>query len=118
LITADKETELYGYMRGKADFLGCMVHAINGVEDHIHIVVSIPPKLSVADFVQQIKGSSAYHMNHHIASASGMAFGWQRGYGVFTLGGQQLEQARAYVINQKEHHARGTTIRMLEMEEP
>jgi putative transposase len=117
LITADKESELYGYIIGKADGSGCIIHAIGGIEDHIHIIASIPPKLSVADFVKQIKGSSAYHMNH-IPSTSELAFGWQRGYGVFTLGGKQLEEAKVYVMNQKVHHAEGTVIRMLEMEEP
>ena len=117
LITTDKESELYGYIIGKADGIGCIVHAIGGIEDHIHIIASIPPKLSVADFVKQIKGSSAYHMNH-ISSASELAFGWQRGYGVFTLGGKQLEQAKAYVMNQKVHHAEVTVIRLLEVDEP
>jgi putative transposase len=117
LITADKESELYGYIIGKADGISCIVHAIGGIEDHIHIIASIPPKLSVADFVKQIKGSSTYHMNH-ISSASGLAFAWQRGYGVFTLGGRQLEEAKAYVMNQKEHHAEGTVIRLLEVDEP
>jgi putative transposase len=75
LITSDKESELYGYIIGKADTIACIVHVIGGIEDHIHIIASILPKISVADFVRQIKGSSAYHMNH-IPSASELAFGW------------------------------------------
>ncbi|WP_254174692.1 IS200/IS605 family transposase [Planktothrix pseudagardhii] len=113
LITADRESELYGYIIGKADYLGCIVHAIGGVEDHIHLVVSIPPKLSVSEFVKTIKGSSAYHLNH-TPSTSGLGFSWQHGYGVLTLGGKQLEDAKAYVNNQKEHHCYGTTILGLE----
>ena len=61
LITSTREKELYGYIIGKADYLGCIIHAIGGVEDHLHIVASIPPKLSIADFVKKIKGSSSYH---------------------------------------------------------
>lgn len=113
LITADRESELYGYIIGKADYLGCIIHAIGGVEDHIHLVVSIPPKLSVAEFVKNIKGSSAYHLNH-TPSASNLGFSWQHGYGVLTLGGKQLEDAKAYVNRQKEHHCYGTTILALE----
>jgi putative transposase len=116
LITPEKESELYGYIIGKSDSLNCIIHAINGTEDHIHIVTSIPPKISIADFVKQIKGSSAYHMNH-LPSAAELAFAWQSGYGVFTLGSKQLEIAKKYVENQKVHHAEGKIIQLLEIEE-
>ena len=82
LINPEREAELYAYIIGKLDALSCIVHAIGGVEDHIHLVVSIPPTLSIADFVKNIKGSSAYHMNQAL-SASSNKFGWQEGYGVF-----------------------------------
>ena len=113
LITRDRESELYGYIIGKADAIGCIIHAVGGVEDHIHLVASIPPKLSVAEFVKTIKGSSAYHLNH-IPSASSLAFSWQHGYGVLTLGSKQLDEAKAYVNNQKVHHLGGTAIPALE----
>ena len=112
LITPALESELYGYLIGKADFLESIVHDINGVEDHIHMVVSIPPKLSIADFVRHLKGSSAYHLNH-LPEAPG-SFGWQRGYGVVSLGQRQLNHAVAYVRDQKEHHRLGTIIKALE----
>lgn len=113
LIIPAVETQLYGYIKGKADHLGCMVHAINGIEDHIHLVVSIPPKLSIADFVGKIKGSSSYHLNH-LPEQPLSLFAWQRGYGALSLGGKQLEDAVSYVQRQKEHHARQTTIAALE----
>jgi putative transposase len=43
LIEAAWENDLYGYMRGKAIALECKVHAINGMADHTHVVISIPP---------------------------------------------------------------------------
>jgi putative transposase len=46
LITPAHEQILYLYIKGKADFLECQLHAIGGIEDHIHLIVSIPPKLS------------------------------------------------------------------------
>ena len=116
LITPDREQELYGYIIGKSDAISCIVHAINGMEDHLHIVASIPPKISVSDFVKQIKGSSAYHMNH-IHSSLKLSFAWQEGYGVFTLGSKQLEIAKTYVANQKIHHAEKTIIKALETDE-
>lgn len=76
-------------------------------------MVSIPPTLSIADFVKKIKGSSAHYLNQAL-SASSNKFGWQEGYGVFSLGGKQLDQAVNYVINQKTHHSKGTAIVSLE----
>jgi putative transposase len=109
LINPDRESVLYHYIIGKADALACMVHAINGIEDHIHLVVSIPPALAIADFVKNIKGSSAYHLNQDL-SASKDKFAWQEGYGVFSLGSKQLDQAVIYVQNQKLHHLNGTAL--------
>lgn len=114
LITAEVEAMLYGYVIGKAHALDCIVHAIGGMEDHIHLVASVPPKLSIADFVKGIKGSSAHHVNH--LPASTLKFGWQRGYGVFSLGSKQLEQAIEYVRNQKIHHQQKTTLAILEQD--
>jgi len=112
LITQELEAELYGYLTGKADSLGSIVHAIGGVDDHVHVVASIPPKLAIADFVRHLKGSSSHHINH-LPGAPGN-FGWQGGYGVISLGQRQLKRAIDYTCNQKEHLRQGTTIPALE----
>ena len=112
-IIPDVEPVLYGYMIGKAHALDCIIHAIGGTENHIHLVASIPPKVSIADFVKGVKGSSAHYMNHS-SVISLPRFAWQRGYGVFSLGRKQLDEAVAYVRGQKEHHQRGTAILSLE----
>ncbi|MCU0527493.1 MAG: IS200/IS605 family transposase [Elainella sp. Prado103] len=113
MITPNKETELYQYVIGKANILKCIIHAINGTTDHVHIIVSVPPTLAISDFVKQIKGSSAHYMNHALSTPS-EKFVWQAGYGVFSLGRKQLNPAVAYVQNQKLHHAEGTIITSLE----
>ena len=112
LITNDIEAKIYSYIISKADELETIIHVINGTENHIHIVASIPPKISISEFVQKIKGSSTHYINN-VFSLEDM-FAWQRGYGVFSLGRKQLEQAVIYVENQKEHHAQGTIIKSLE----
>ena len=63
LITPAHEQILYPHIKGKVDFLECQLHAIGGIEDHIHIIVSIPPKLSISDFAKRIKGSSSRYLN-------------------------------------------------------
>ncbi|HBY97740.1 MAG TPA: IS200/IS605 family transposase [Chloroflexi bacterium] len=113
LIEAEIEPRLYGYIIGKADALGCITHAIGGIDDHIHLVVSIPPSLLIADFVKNIKGSSSDHMNHS-PSRGETRFGWQRGYGVFSFSETQVDQGISYVLHQKVHHRDGTIIPALE----
>ena len=113
LISPDKEPEIYNYIIGKSDFLNCIIHAIGGLEDHIHIVISIPPTMAISEYVKKIKGSSSYHINHNTPVTSDK-FSWQEGYGVFSLGSKQLEKAVIYVKNQKIHHSQGTTNSHLE----
>ncbi|MGB3761232.1 MAG: IS200/IS605 family transposase [Rivularia sp. (in: cyanobacteria)] len=109
LITPERETDLYKYIVDKSDSLNCIIHAIDNVEDHIHLVASIPPSLSIADFVKNIKGSSAHFLNKNSRLfANSISFSWQRGYGLLSLGSKQLEQAVSYVKNQKNHHSQGT----------
>jgi putative transposase len=47
---------------GKADSLGCIPHAINGAEDHIHVVISILPKLAVTEIIGELKVASSHHV--------------------------------------------------------
>lgn len=112
-ITPDKEGKLYSYIINKADQLNCIIHAIGGIEDHIHLVASIPPTLSISEFVKKIKGSSAHYMNH-VLSVSPDKFTWQEGYGIFSMGYKQLERAITYVNNQKKHHFNQSLIIALE----
>ena len=112
LINYEREARLYPYIVSKADALNCITHAINGTENHIHIIASIPPGLSIAEFVKRLKGSSSHYLNQNYPYPP--KFIWQEGYGVFSLGAKQLEMAIAYVENQKIHHQQNTTISMLE----
>lgn len=65
--------------------------------------------------MQQIKGSSSHQMNQ-LLMVSEAKFSWQRGYGIFSWGRKQLNEAIAYVKNQKKHHLQGTIIAALERE--
>lgn len=113
LITAAIESELHGYLVGKAEALGAMVYAVGGIEEHVHIAASVPPKISVADFVGPIKGAASYPINH-LPNRPDFLFDWQRGYGVVSFGQKDLDRVIEYVRNQKEHHRRGDLIRGLE----
>lgn len=110
LITESVERELCAALLDKAGELGVYVHAVNTWSDHVHMVVEIPPRLSVAHVVGQLKGRSAHDLNR----TTGVGVTWQRGYGVLTLGSRQVSAAVEYVRHQKEHHREATAIAWLE----
>lgn len=112
LITPELEQHIYKLMRMKATELGGQVFALNGDKEHTHLVSTIPPKIAVATFVGQIKGvCSAAVNNQHLCE---QPFYWQDDYGAFSFDGKRLNNYIAYVRKQKEHHAQGTTIPILE----
>jgi putative transposase len=110
LILPQQETDLYNYIIGKSNFWQCIIHEINGMSDHIHLIVSIPPKMAITEYVQKIKGSSS----HYLGEINHNSFQWQKGYGVFSVGVKNLDIAVNYVKNQKQHHQNNTIISALE----
>ena len=58
------EAMVYGTILNKAKELGITIHAIGGVEDHIHLMSTIPPRLAVAGGVRQMNGASSHYVNH------------------------------------------------------
>ena len=103
-IAPQVEPRLFAYLVAQAVGLGAYVYAIGGTDDHVHLVATIPPSVSVSHFVKQLKGASAHDLNQH---APDFCVSWQRGYGVLTLGQRQRAVAEDYVRGQKQHHAQG-----------
>lgn len=112
LIHESFERRLYGVIRHKSEALGSYVLAVNGIADHVHVVVSIPPKLALASYVQHIKGSSSWFVNHKMKPAKKLF--WQGDYGAYTIGERHLAPVIRYVENQKQHHQVASTIVALE----
>jgi len=106
LIQPSIENRLYAYIVRKAAELDVRIYAINGWFDHVHLIVSIPPKQALADVVKHLKGASSHDLNH--ACGLDYHFAWQRGYGALTLGERQRPMAEEYVRNQKVHHDQKT----------
>ena len=103
---------LYARMTQKATQVGAIVHAVNGVEDHVHLAVSVPPAIALAEFVRQVKGSSSHFMSRELDAP--LDFGWQPDYGVISLDSKQMDRVAHYVKAQRQHHAQRTTIPALE----
>ena len=96
IITPKLKPDLHAYMAGTARELGVFLHALGGVEDHCHLVFDLPPKLALASFADQLKSNTSRW--------AGRDFGWQRGYGAFSVNHSSLERAVGYVLTQEEHH--------------
>ena len=111
LIEPAWESDLYGYLWGKATTLECIPHAIGGMPDHIHVVISIPPKVAVAKVIGQLKGASSHHINENYAEGS---FAWQAEYGIVSFSEKALPSIVEYVKNQKKHHSENTIKETLE----
>ena len=79
---------------------------INGMPDHIHILVGLNPSVSISDLVRDIKRSSSRYINEQ--KLVGKKFQWQEGYGVFSYSRSQLPIISNYIENQKIHHQKRT----------
>jgi len=82
-----------------------IVHAIGIMPDHVHVAVSIPPSVSIADVVKRLKGSSSHLLNHEREPRTDSTFAWQAEYAVFSFGEKALADVVAYVENQSARHA-------------
>ncbi len=112
LLRAEVEPVIYGFLRSKAIALGATVFALNGIEDHVHLIASIPPKIAVARFIGQVKGVASARYNGLDLNEG--AFYWQSEYAAFSFDRKRLPNYIAYVKRQKEHHRNQTLIPVLE----
>lgn len=112
LIDSSFEPDLYRAIVAKSQKMDGFVHAIGGIQNHVHLAVSLPPKLAPASFIGEVKGNASHFVNHIIKPD--LAFYWQDEYGVLTFGEKNLPAVVRYIHNQKHHHANGTLIAAME----
>ena len=94
--------EVFAYMAGTAKELEGFALKVGGYYDHAHLLVRIPAKIAVSAFVGQLKASTSKHINQ--TSGKLAKFGWQDGYGAFTVSTSQKDRVAAYIENQMQHH--------------
>ena len=94
--------ELHRYLGGILTNLECQPLIIGGVEDHVHLLFAHSRTATVADVVKELKRSSTVWLKTKSPGLS--EFAWQSGYGVFSIGQSQVEDVRAYIAGQEEHH--------------
>jgi putative transposase len=106
VLTQELERHVCRYSMSKAEQLGALVFAMGAMEDHMHLVAAVPPRLSPSDFVKRIKGASS----RFVTKQFDIPFAWQEGYGVLSISEGDLQRVVAYVKGQKVHHRRDTLV--------
>lgn len=113
LLTPTVEPLTHKYLLHRAlQTTDAMVHTVGGIEDHIHMAVSLPPTVEIAKWVGDIKGASAHQINHGPCGLGSLA--WQTGYGVVSFGKRDLSWVVDYIKRQREHHSAGRVENRLE----
>jgi len=104
LIRPEFKEELYKYITGIVRNKGQKLISINGMSDHVHILIGLKPAMALADLVRDIKADSSNFINKNRWVRG--KFSWQGGYGAFSYGHSQLDTIIRYIQNQEQHHRR------------
>jgi putative transposase len=93
---------LHAYLATVARNSKCETYRVGGTGDHVHLAVRLARTISIAELVEELKTSSSKWLKTPRPELR--RFAWQRGYGAFSVGQNELEELIAYVGNQQEHH--------------
>jgi putative transposase len=99
-IRPEWRARLHEYLGGTIRGLGGVGEAVGGVEDHVHLLVSLKTTDAPADFVRELKKASSVW----VAEMHEREFSWQEGYSIFTVSWTHVPVLRRYIANQEAHH--------------
>jgi putative transposase len=102
MITPDVEPELYAYLGGVMRNLESRCLAAGGTNNHVHLLVSQSKNIALSHLMEEVKKSSSKWIK--TKGPVLRTFGWQDGYGAFTIGQSQVEALQQYIARQKERH--------------
>jgi len=104
LISENVQQYLYSYIGGIVRGEGGTLLEIGGISDHVHLLTKLKPTKSVSEMLNRIKSKSSKWMNEEKMKIR--KFGWQDGYGAFSVSESQIVSVRRYVRSQEQHHRR------------
>ena len=103
LADASRPT-LFAYLAGILQNLECSAVKVGGTADHVHVLFVLARTIPLRKVVEEVKkGSSKWLKTQGVP-----AFGWQAGYGAFSVSASQVELVSRYIENQEEHHRKTT----------
>ncbi|HEY4416549.1 MAG TPA: IS200/IS605 family transposase [Verrucomicrobiae bacterium] len=94
--------ELHRYIGGILTNLDCQPLIIGGVEDHVHLLSTLSRTCEPATMIKEVKRGSSLWLKTKEQNLQD--FAWQNGYGIFSIGHLQIEEAKKYIAGQEEHH--------------
>ncbi|HEY7544078.1 MAG TPA: IS200/IS605 family transposase [Blastocatellia bacterium] len=103
-IRAELKPQLYAYMGGIIREMKGKALMIDGTADHIHLLISLPPALSIAETLRVMKTNSSRWV--HETWPSHRDFAWQIGYGAFSVSKSNASAVLKYIASQEKHHQR------------
>ncbi|MGA7669210.1 MAG: IS200/IS605 family transposase [Nitrolancea sp.] len=111
IITTEREETVHRCLRETAERHQISVHAVGGIDDHVHVAVSIPATMTVADAMHRIKGASSRSINEIV----GGGFQWQPDYSIDSFSERHLNAVVKYITDQRRHHSEGTIWERIEL---
>lgn len=102
LIQPEFQKEVFPFIAGLVNSMGHKSYAVNGMPDHVHILMSFNPKNSPSETIKEIKRASSNFINDKKWFPG--KFQWQAGYGCFSYSKSQIDRVVKYILNQKAHH--------------
>ena len=103
LVVPDFKSELYAYLGGLTKELNGKAYSIGGIDDHVHMLVNLPPVISISDAMRFLKSNSSGWIHNKWPRKP---FAWQQGYAAFSVSHSGVADVCRYIANQEEHHRR------------
>lgn len=104
LIKEEWAGRLHAYLGGTLKNKNAVPLAINGVEDHVHVLASLPSTVTLAETANLMKANSSRWVHQNIPGH--LRFRWQEGYSAFTVSKSLEQTVIDYIDRQREHHAK------------
>ena len=100
ILIPSLKSEVYKVIKEIATEYEIYLDCINGIEDHVHLLVRLRTDQSVADVVKTIKGNSSEHFKDN----PDKYITWQDGFAAFSVSPDNVKRVRSYIYNQEKHH--------------
>ncbi|MEJ7847040.1 MAG: IS200/IS605 family transposase [Pyrinomonadaceae bacterium] len=101
-IHPDIENRVWAYIGGIARKHNMTALQVGGMENHIHALVIARPAIAPSEIAKCLKGESSKWIHEEFPQLQ--KFGWQDGYGVFSVSKSQAPEVIDYIKNQRHHH--------------